>query len=61
MTRTIGRIADRLLSVVVPQTSASAGWYSKCVYCSGTYSKLCTQFCYSSGCTPWSCQSCGSC
>lgn len=56
------RLADRLLSLVVPSTTASAASDTKCVYCSGTYSKVCIRDCYpQTGCGPWVCAGCGSC
>ena len=61
MTRTIGRLADRLLSVVVPKTTAAAAWQSKCEHCTSTYSRICWRLCYGGQCDPWGCDSCGTC
>jgi hypothetical protein len=61
MTRMIGRLADRVLSRVVPQTEAAAATQTSCQYCSGTYSKLCYRDCIGGRCEPWWCYSCGTC
>jgi hypothetical protein len=60
MTRTIGKLADRLLSAVVPQTTAAAETETKCVKCapsSSNYNIKCTRYCFGS-CGPWYCGQC---
>ena len=54
MTRTIGKLADRLLSVVVPRTTALASYETRCVACRYNVSigQKQTRYC-SSGCSPW--------
>ena len=59
MTRTIGKLADRLLSAVVPQTTAAAEVLYKCAPCGGT-NALCRQYCFGN-CGPWYCDTCGTC
>ena len=59
MTRTIGKLADRLLSAVVPQTTAAAGYEYTCRSCGGTNAK-CSRYC-SGNCSPWYCDACGTC
>jgi hypothetical protein len=58
MTRTIGRLADRLLSMVVPQTNASAATQTKCVACNIRMSRICTRDCINGVCEPWRCGAC---
>ena len=63
MTRTVSRLADRLLSKVVPQGKASADsqqWL--CLQC-GQYTKgLWTRLCDNYGnCSGWYSYGCGSC
>jgi hypothetical protein len=61
MTRTIGKLADRLLSVVVPKTTASAVTQTKCQWCTSTYSRRCYRDCYGGQCEAWWCDSCNTC
>lgn len=60
MTRTIGKLADRLLSAVVPHTSAAAEYEYKCEPCYTSYNKRCSRYC-ASGCSAWYCEKCGTC
>ncbi|GAA3746403.1 hypothetical protein GCM10022225_32710 [Plantactinospora mayteni] len=57
----IGRLADKVLSLVVPKMSASAAQQTSCMYCSSTYSKRCVRDCIGGVCEPWRCASCGTC
>ena len=58
MTRMTGRLADRLLSLVLPGIKASAATQTKCVQCgSGTRSKICRRDCINGVCEPWGCTS----
>ncbi|MFG1923030.1 hypothetical protein [Cryptosporangium sp. NPDC048952] len=59
MTQTIGKLADRLLSAVVPRTTAAAGYETWCFSCGGT-NQRCTRYC-SGNCSPWYCDACGTC
>ena len=56
MTRMAGRLADRLLSLVVPGIQASAAVQTKCVQCGmSTRSKFCKRDCAPDGCGKWVC------
>jgi hypothetical protein len=57
MNRMVGRLADRLVSLVVPGVNAFAVTETKCVRCgSSTRSKVCTRWCLGqAACLPWSC------
>ncbi|MEV1329728.1 hypothetical protein AB0J20_09155 [Micromonospora costi] len=57
----IGRLADKVLSLVVPRMNASAAMQTTCMYCSSTYSKICRRDCIRGVCEPWGCSSCGTC
>lgn len=58
MTRMAGRLADRLLSLVVPGIKAAAAMQTRCERCgSSTRSQLCRRDCVRGVCTPWSCTS----
>jgi hypothetical protein len=59
MTRTIGKLADRMLSVVVPRTTAAAGYEYTCWYCGGTNAR-CWRYC-AGDCSRWYCDACGTC
>jgi hypothetical protein len=61
MTRMVGRFTDRLLSLVAPSVTASAGSESRCFLCSSTRSKLCIRDCGPNGCGNWGCAKCDSC
>ncbi|GAA0240406.1 hypothetical protein [Cryptosporangium japonicum] len=52
MTRTIGKLADRLLSAVAPRATALAGYEYKCESCGSPYTRLDWRYC-ASGCSPW--------
>ncbi|GAA0241072.1 hypothetical protein [Cryptosporangium japonicum] len=55
------RLADRLLALIAPSTTASAAMQTKCIYCASTYSKLCRRDCIQGVCEPWGCGSCQTC
>ncbi|EXG82681.1 hypothetical protein CryarDRAFT_3881 [Cryptosporangium arvum DSM 44712] len=55
------RLADRLLSLIAPSTTASAAMQTQCFSCSTTRAKLCRRDCIQGVCEPWGCGSCGSC
>ncbi|MEV6923330.1 hypothetical protein AB0M46_02290 [Dactylosporangium sp. NPDC051485] len=63
MTRIIGRLADRLMSVVVPRTTATAGYETECHSCflgGGGTDSLWTRYCAGS-CSKWYIGKCGTC
>lgn len=53
MTRTIGKLADRLLSAVVPQTTARAEYEYSCVYRASCGCWILQARYCSSGCSQW--------
>lgn len=62
MSVTVGRLADRLLSLVVPRTTAAAATQAECWHCSHPeIGRWCTRDCVGGVCEPWRCQGCGSC
>ena len=52
MTRTVGKLADRLLSAVVPHATAAAGYEYRCVSCGSPYTRRDWRYCAGS-CSPW--------
>jgi len=60
MTRAAGRMADRLLSMFVPTTTAAASPYF-CESCSSTRARLCAWRQNSNGTYEKVCSGCGSC
>lgn len=60
MTRTIAKLADRLLSVVVPQTTATAGMEYRCLFCYGSIMQKSWRYC-AGDCSQWYYDPCGSC
>jgi hypothetical protein len=62
MIKTLERVGDRLLGLVVPRTSAAAAgcWtVSNCFLCGGNRQQECWRTCCSDGwCSGWTCGSC---
>ncbi|MFI5960142.1 hypothetical protein [Cryptosporangium sp. NPDC051539] len=52
MTKTIARLADRMLSVVVPRTTAMAEMEYRCVPCYGSFYRQDSRYCAGS-CSQW--------
>ncbi|MDL4772524.1 MULTISPECIES: hypothetical protein [Thermomonosporaceae] len=61
MARSVLRLADQLVSRLVPRAEASAATQTKCVCCASTYSKICYRDCISAVCEPWGCRACNTC
>ena len=62
VTRTVGKLADRLLSVVAPKSQASAAWLEGyCGRCDQWRYKYWWRLCDGISCSGWYGDPCGSC
>jgi len=62
VSRAVSRLADRLLSVVAPTSSASAAWgQTYCGQCDQWRHKQWYRLCNEYGCSDWWGDYCGSC
>jgi len=62
MSRTVGKLADRLLSLVAPKATAAAGYVEySCNQCDQYRRQMWHRWCTVDGCGPWYGGGCGSC